>query len=78
MMDERNFANNKYYKCTYDEYVLSHCSSCARYKCPHRNTYGRYPASMGGHELCPNLQKFREEMKKRDKMQSHYDQPEIC
>ena len=55
MMDERNFAKNEYYECTYDEYVLTHCSSCARKNCPHRWAFRRYPESMGGLGLCPNL-----------------------
>ena len=39
-----------------------------RKNCPHRWAFRRYPESMGGLGLCPNLQKFREEIKKRDKM----------
>ena len=58
MMDERNFAKNEYYECTYDESVLTHCSSCARKNCPHRWAFRRYPESMGGLGLCPNLEEY--------------------
>ena len=67
MMDERNFANNKYYECTYDEYVLTHCSSCARKNCPHRWAFRRYPESMGGLRLCPNLEEYERRKAENEK-----------
>ena len=67
MINEMMFAEYKYYKCTYDEYVLSHCSNCARYKCPHRNKYGRYPVSMGGLGLCPNLDEYERRKAENEK-----------
>ena len=67
MMDERNFANNKYYECTYDEYVLTHCSSCARKNCPHRWAFRRYPESMGGLGLCPNLEEYERRKAENEK-----------
>ena len=64
MMNEKLFSKNEYYKCTYDEYVLTHCSSCANRNCPHRWAFRRYPESMGGLGLCPNL---REEEARNEK-----------
>lgn len=67
MMDERNFAKNEYYECTYDEYVLTHCSSCARKNCPHRWAFRRYPVSMGGLGLCPNLEEYERRKAENEK-----------
>lgn len=67
MMDERNFAKNEYYECTYDEYILTHCSSCARKNCPHRWAFRRYPESMGGLGLCPNLEEYERRKSENEK-----------
>ena len=67
MMNEKMFAENEYYECTYDEYVITHCSSCARKNCPHRWAFRRYPESMGGLGLCPNLEEYERRKTENEK-----------
>lgn len=67
MMNEKMFAENEYYECTYDEYVITHCSSCARKNCPHRWAFRRYPESMGGLGLCPNLEEYERRKAENEK-----------
>lgn len=67
MMNEKLFSENEYYECTYDEYILTHCSSCARKNCPHRWAFRRYPESMGGLGLCPNLEEYERRKAENEK-----------
>lgn len=48
---------------TYTQLFVCDCSECER-NCAHRNTFRRYPESMGGLGLCPNL---REEELRNEK-----------
>lgn len=41
----------------YVQLFVCDCSECER-NCAHKDTFRRYPESMGGLGLCPNLEEY--------------------
>lgn len=59
---------------TYTQLFVCDCSECER-NCAHRDTFRRYPESMGGLGLCPNLKEGEVNDKNRE---NDNDQSSIC